>query len=462
MNALSTRTIRCLGSLFTSRASNTRFLSTLTPEEAGRRAEKIALQSTVGKNETSLDTLLAHAGLSKTGTGNASMSPPIHMATTYARPADGPYKEGDSIYIRADNPTRLLLETEIAQLECHGRDLPISADSATCCAFSSGMMAASSIILCHSAPMKVLLPKDLYHGVPTMLHEVFSRFQVSVEPVDMTTNALDLEKKLAQVAEGSDIIVWMETPSNPLCQIVDVATICQVVEMYRNETSRKVTTVVDSTLAPPPLTQPLHLGADLVMHSATKYLGGHSDVLLGVVSCSPWTERGRELGPLLQQVQVCVGGVASSFDSWLTLRGLRTLGTRVERQCRSAMQLASYMQDHPLVHAVHYPGLETHPQHAIAKRQMKGGYGGVFSVELENESLAMAFAGALRTIQRATSLGGTETLIEHRKSIEPADRITSPAGLLRLSVGLESPADLISDIEHALSIVQQIRDDDLS
>jgi cystathionine gamma-synthase len=456
MSALSTRSIRCLGSLFTSKASKARFLSTLTPEEAGHLAEKLALQSTVGKNETSLDTLLAHAGLSKTE--NASMSPPIHMATTYTRPADGPYKEGDSIYSRADNPTRLLLEREIAQLECHGRDLP-GADPATCCAFSSGMMAASSIILAHNAPVKVLLPKDLYHGVPTVLHEVFSRFQVTVEPVDMVTKTSDLENKLAEVPEGSDIIVWMETPSNPLCQIVDIATICQVVETFRNQTNRKVTTIVDSTLAPPTLTQPLHLGADLVLHSATKYMGGHSDVLLGVVSCSPWTERGRELGPLLRQVQVCVGGVASSFDSWLTLRGLRTLGTRVERQCRSAMELASYMQAHPLITAVHYPGLETHPQHAIAKRQMKGGYGGVFSVELESESLAMAFAGALRTIQRATSLGGTETLIEHRASIEPPDRTTSPAGLLRLSVGLESPADLISDVEHALFIVQKIRDD---
>jgi cystathionine gamma-synthase len=459
MNALSSRTIRRLGSLLTSKASNVRFLSALTPEEAGRRAEKLALQSTVGKNETSLDTLLAHAGLSKTE--NASMSPPIHMATTYTRPADGQYKEGDSTYIRLDNPTRLLLEREIAQLECHGRDLP-SADPATCCAFSSGMMAASSIILAHNSPVKVLLPKDLYHGVPTVLHEVFSRFHVSVEPVDIVTSTSDLEKKLAEVAEGSDIIVWMETPSNPLCHIVDIAAICQVVETYRSETSRKVTTVVDSTLAPPTLAQPLQLGADLVMHSATKYMGGHSDVLIGVVSCSPWTERGRELGPLLRQVQGCVGGVASSFDSWLTLRGLRTLETRVERQCRSAMELASYMQDHPLIRAVHYPGLETHPQHAIAKRQMKGGYGGVFSVELENECLAMAFAGALRTIQRATSLGGTETLIEHRASIEPPDRKTSPAGLLRLSVGLESPADLISDVEHALSIVQTIRDDDLS
>jgi cystathionine gamma-synthase len=136
---------------------------------------------------------------------------------------------------------------------------------------------------------------------------------------------------------------------------------------------------------------------------------------------------------------------------------------RVERQCRSAMQLASYLQDHPLVQAVHYPGLETHPQHAIAKLQMKGGYGGVLSVELESESAAMAFAGALRTIQRATSLGGTETLIEHRASIEPPNRTTSPAGLLRLSVGLEDPVDLISDVEQSLAIVQQlIRDGDLS
>jgi cystathionine gamma-synthase len=324
------------------------------------------------------------------------------------------------------------------------------------------MMAASSVILAHSAPVKVLLPKDLYHGITTALHDVFCRFNVSVEHVDMT-QASEVEKKLNEDTSGDNIIVWMETPSNPLCQVIDIATVCQVVEAYRNETKSKVTTIVDSTLAPPTLTQPLRLGADLVLHSGTKYLGGHSDVLLGVVSCSPWTERGRELAPLLRQVQICVGGVASTFDSWLTLRGLRTLAMRVERQCRSAMQLASYLQDHPLVQAVHYPGLETHPQHAIAKLQMKGGYGGVLSVELESESAAMAFAGALRTIQRATSLGGTETLIEHRASIEPPNRTTSPAGLLRLSVGLEDPVDLISDVEQSLAIVQQlIRDGDLS
>jgi cystathionine gamma-synthase len=192
------------------------------------------------------------------------------------------------------------------------------------------------------------------------------------------------------------------------------------------------------------------------MHAATKYLGGHSDVLLGIATTSPVTERGKELAPILKSVQTDGGGVASPWDSWLTLRGLRTLQVRVERQCQTAQILAEFLDQHDLVSAVHYPGLPAHPQHGVAKRQMNGGFGGVFSVELETEVMATAFAGALKTIQRATSLGGTETLIEHRASIEPPGRVTSPEGLLRVSVGLEDPDDLIQDMEPALSIVRKI------
>ena len=191
------------------------------------------------------------------------------------------------------------------------------------------------------------------------------------------------------------------------------------------------------------------------MHSGTKYLAGHSDALLGIATASPFTKRGKELAPVLRSVQISAGGVASPWDSWLTLRGLRTLDVRVERQCQSAQRVAEYLQSQDLVTAVYYPGLVSHPHHEIAKRQMNG-FGGVFSVEFENEVLATAFAGALRTIQRATSLGGTETLIEHRASIEPVGRVTSPWGLLRVSVGLEDPADLIHDMERALEVTQQI------
>jgi cystathionine gamma-synthase len=192
------------------------------------------------------------------------------------------------------------------------------------------------------------------------------------------------------------------------------------------------------------------------MHSATKYLGGHSDALLGIATTSPVTERGKELAPILKSVQRDGGGVASPWDSWLILRGLRTLQVRVERQCQTAQTLAEFLDKHDLVSAVHYPGLATHPQHGVAKQQMNGGFGGVLSFELETQVMATAFAGALKTIQRATSLGGTETLIEHRASIEPPGRVTSPAGLLRVSVGLEDPEDLIHDMERALSIVRTI------
>ncbi len=202
------------------------------------------------------------------------------------------------------------------------------------------------------------------------------------------------------------------------------------------------------------------LGADISFHSGTKYLAGHSDALLGAVTVSPVTTRGRELAPLLHTVQELGGGVASPWDSWLTLRGLRTLQVRVERQCETAMKLAEYFNsDDPktsMIKVVHYPGLTSHPHHNIAKQQMDGGFGGILSIELEDDVAATAFAAALQTIQRATSLGGTETLIEHRSSIEPPTRKTSPKGLLRISVGLEDINDLLHDCDTALAAAAEV------
>jgi cystathionine gamma-synthase len=196
-------------------------------------------------------------------------------------------------------------------------------------------------------------------------------------------------------------------------------------------------------------------------------LAGHSDALIGTVTVSPTSHRGRTLTPLIKSVQISSGGVASPWDSWLTLRGMRTLHLRVERQCRSALKLAEYLEEKRIkttishttiagVRAVHYPGLPSHPQHYVATKQMNDGYGGVLSFELEDEIAATAFAGAARIAQRATSLGGTETLIEHRASIEPPDKITSPPGLLRVSVGLEDVNDLIRDFDTAFAIVKQV------
>lgn len=193
-----------------------------------------------------------------------------------------------------------------------------------------------------------------------------------------------------------------------------------------------------------------------MFHSGTKFLGGHSDVLLGVVTASPWTQRGLELGPMLREVQVKAGAVASSFDSWLTLRGLRTLHVRVERASQNALALAQFLDSQDTVKVTHYPGLATHPQHEIAKKQMKKYFGGVLSFEMETAAGAMAVAGALRTAQRATSLGGTETLVEHRASIEPPGRVVSPPGLLRVSAGLEDIDDLMDDFRTALEIARDL------
>ena len=417
----------------------------LSASDAGRRAQELARQR--HKKPVDMNTLLAHSGIVSDG-HNDPLAPPMHMSTTFTRPADGIFSESDAIYSRMHNHTRLLLEREVGRLECYGREH----DEVICCAFASGMMAASGIILAHDArsSLRVLLPRDCYHGVSSVCYDVFTRFGVVVERVDMRDTAA-LEATLKQ--SDTDTIVWIETPSNPMCDVLDIQSTCDLV---RKDSSAPVTIVVDSTLAPPTIQQPLLLGADLVLHSATKYMGGHSDALAGIVTASPWTERGKTIGPVLRRTQVAVGGVASTLDSWLVLRGLRSLNVRVRQQCATALHLAKHLENHPLVKELHYPGLETAVKsHSTAKKQMRH-FGGVLSVEFRSEAEAMAFAGALQVIHRATSLGGTETLIEHRASIEPEGHVSSPPGLLRISVGLEEVADLVEDVDHALEIVPMV------
>lgn len=427
--------------------------SSLPPGAAGQAAFDLSQNTLDTSQKPSLATLLAHAGVDSPQP-NAPMSPPLNLATTYTRPPDGAYDDGDFHYARMDNPTRLLLEQTVGNLECHGDEREYN-DIVTSCAFASGMAGVSSLVMSHKAPVTVLLPTDLYHGVPTVLADVMDRFNVKYQKVDFSDESL-LEKALSNASESNNnVIVWIETPSNPKCQVIDIEAICNLVDTFRSSSQSYITTVVDSTAAPPCITQPLRLGADAVLHSGTKYLGGHSDVLLGIVTLSPWTQQGQELGPLLRGVQIDMGAVASPFDSWLTLRGLRTLQVRVQRQCKTALQLATFLHNHDFVASVHYPGLPSHPRHDVAKRQMKL-FGGILSFELEDETKAMAVAGALRLAQRATSLGGTETLVEHRSSIEPPGRVTSPPGLLRVSVGLEDANDLIHDFDRALSIAKSV------
>mmetsp|Transcript_37528 Transcript_37528/g.91029 ORF Transcript_37528/g.91029 Transcript_37528/m.91029 type:complete len:473 (+) Transcript_37528:21-1439(+) len=449
----------------THKKHHVRLLSQLTSEEAGRRANQLAQQESSSSPTTHnhLNTLLAHAGM-ESSMQNAPMSPPLHLATTHTRPADGVYLAEDSKYGRMDNATRLLLEKTVYQLESLGLssnlDSDADAEDSTTLppsfAFSSGMMAVTALILAHTGPITVILPDDVYHGVPTVLNNVFvPRHNVTIAKVDM----MDTDNVIAVVEETpqeNDVIVWMETPSNPLCKVLDIAAICQQLEPIKQSRSN-ITTVVDGTMVSPIITRPLELGADVSMHSGTKYLAGHSDALLGVLTTSPQTQRGQELAPILRSVLVDTGGVASAMDSWLTLRGLRTLHVRVERQSQTAMAVAQFLDQHESVSAVHYPGLSSHPNHSVAKKQMMNGmFGGVLSLEMNDQVEATALAAALQTIQRATSLGGTETLIEHRASIEPPGRVTSPQGLLRMSCGLEEQADIIRDLDRAIAIAKQV------
>jgi len=439
--------------------------STPSPAEAGKLAYSHRLKRDVKNcNTIGMDTILSHAGLhspssNTIGSLNEPLSPPIHLESTYTRPPSGDYfKEEDGgrgwIYSRIGNPTRKLLEETITHLELAGSGERKEDHSlAVTCAFSSGMAAVSSIVLALPQNLHIILPDDIYHGVPTQLKAMFVQRGVTYSATNMT-NIQDIEKEIKS-SKVNNVLVWMETPSNPGCKVVDIDAVCKLVSICRNDNTN-ITTAVDSTWAPPNLTQPLLLGADVVMHSGTKYFGGHSDVLLGCTTTSPFTLVGKELGDSIRTIQTTLGSTASPFDCWLTLRGLRTLHLRVERQCQTAMKIATFLSSHKFVEKVHYPGLVSHPQHEIASRQMNGGYGGMLSFEMKDEATAMAVAGAVSTIKRATSLGGTETLIEHRASIEPLDGRVSPDGLLRVSVGLENANDLTRDLEIAIDIANEI------
>lgn len=380
----------------------------------------------------SIDTILAHAGLSSSladasVSENRPLCPPLELATTYERPPDGDY-EGGHVYSRMGNPTRNLLEKVMVEIETtpHITNYHRSVSGASC-AFSSGMAAISSILLAHPH-CHVLLPDDCYHGVPSQLISVLRMHGISFETVDMSDEEA-VRSKLEQAAqyqlrrrahaakvstretndgnlmEDFGLVLWLETPSNPLTKISDISSLCNVAKEVSSLKNLPVTVSVDSTWSPPNVTQPLLLGADIVVHSGTKYLGGHSDVLLGVVTSSLMPSSGRKLGEVMKQIQVNVGAVASPFDCWLTLRGLRSLSVRIDRAMKNASDLATFLSEHPLVSKTHYPGLGSHPGHEVASKQMIGGYGAMLSFEVEDERNAMAVAGAVDTIRRATSLG---------------------------------------------------------
>jgi len=370
-----------------------------------------------------LETLAVHAGR-EPDPATGALREPIHLATTFERGPDGNYPHGYS-YSRSGNPNRSALEQAVAALE-GGHDAV---------AFASGSAATLAVFTLAASGGRVVCSSDCYHGTAKQLREILPRWGGSVEFVDTT----DLDATRRALQPGATLL-WVETPSNPLLRVSDLAALAELAH------ARGAVLGCDNTFASPVLQQPLALGADLVMHSTTKYLGGHSDVLGGILVA-------REAGSLLERLrdfQGTGGGVPSPFDCWLLLRSLPTLPLRVRQQAANALAVARFLATDQRVGRVHYPGLESHPGHALAGRQMLGGYGAVVSFQVPGEApQALAVAARTKLFTRATSLGGVESLIEHRASVEgPLSR--TPPNLLRMSIGLEHEADLIADLDQAL------------
>jgi cystathionine gamma-synthase len=351
--------------------------------------------------------------------------PPVHVATTFIRDPDNQYRSGFG-YGRPDNATVRQAEAVLAALE--------GADDAML--FGAGMAAAVAVVLAHDPPAHIVAPVVMYWALRHWLVNEAPRYGYDVTLADMA----DLDAVRAAVRPGATKLVWIETPANPLWTITDVAAVADVAH------AAGATLAIDSTVATPILTRPLGLGADIVMHSATKYLNGHSDVIAGALA----TARSDDRWARIKTIRTGHGAILGPFEAWLLLRGLRTLDVRVRAQAQAAMQLAGRLAQHGDVEEVLYPGLAHHPGHAVAARQMAGGFGGMLSIRVKGgERAAIAAAARVNVWKRATSLGGVESLIEHRASVE-GPTSPCPPDLLRLSVGLEDMDDLYADLDRAL------------
>lgn len=370
-----------------------------------------------------VDSTLAKAGCDPER-DQSDVVPPIHLSTTFERHADGSYP-GGHVYSRTSNPTRARLEQVLADIEGATASLT----------FSSGMAATNALLSTLPVGSHVALADDIYFGVRSLAQDLEARGLVHITEFD----ASNPESVRAAMNEDTRI-VWIETPSNPLLKIADIRLAAGLAH------SVGALLVVDGTWTTPLLQTPLTLGADVVLHSVTKYLAGHSDVLGGVLS---FRENGM-LSDAVHRVQQSSGAVLDPFSSWLTLRGLRTLGVRLRAQVASAERIAHFLQAHPSVAAVHYPGLPDHPGHEVARAQMSG-FGAMLSFRTGlsgPETLERVGRSALFT--RATSLGGTESLIEHRRSVE-GEASRTPEDLVRLSIGLEHTEDLMNDLAAILT-----------
>ncbi|MEO8430270.1 MAG: PLP-dependent transferase [Acidobacteriota bacterium] len=368
------------------------------------------------------ETIAVHAG-GEPDPDTGAIAPPIHLSTTFEHGPAGQTPHG-YMYIRESNPTQTRLEDALAAIE--GGEAAL--------VFASGLAAGAAYLQAFPEGTHVVLHQDIYYDFRTIAKEYFPRWGMEATIVDMT----DLDKVRGAIRPETRLI-WTETPTNPLIGLVDIPAVAAIA---RDAGARLI---VDGTFASPVLQRPLDLGADAVVHSTTKYLGGHSDVQGGALVF----RRRDDLVARVLHTRHVLGAVASPFNSWLVLRGLRSLACRVERHSSNALAVARALEAHPGVEAVHYPGLSSHPGHEIARRQMKA-FGGMLSLRIAGgRERAIEVASRVNLFLNATSLGGTESTIEHRASSEgPAS--TVPQNLLRVSVGLEHPDDLIEDLVQAL------------
>lgn len=371
------------------------------------------------------ETNAVHAGHLEDLNAGSVMNP-IYLSTTFERDEKGKVAPKGFTYSRIANPNRTGLEAKLTVLEA----------GAEAMAFSSGM--AATMAVCHALlgpNTHVIISDDCYHGVAHLIKRMYARWGITYSEVDMTYPA-NVEKAITPNTK----LILIETPSNPLLKIADIEAICSIASV------KKIAVACDNTWATPCIIQPIILGADYVIHSSTKYFGGHSDVIGGCVI----VKEKNEVSQSIREYQTIGGVVPSPFDCWLLDRSIATLPLRMTAQAKSANVIANYLNAHPKIERVYYPGLSTHVNHEVAKKQMKEIYGGMLSVLVKGgRKEAMDFANQLSVFKHATSLGGVESLIEHRLTSE-GDNPKSPDNLLRLSIGIEHIDDLLNDIKKAL------------
>ena len=363
-----------------------------------------------------------------------AVMPPVFMTSTYAHSSPGEAQEYE--YSRGGNPTRTALENSFAAIEngTHGF------------AFSSGMAAIDCVLRTLNPGDEIIAGDDLYGGTYRMFTKLFQKYGLEFIFVDV--NAVDnISKEITEKTK----LVWLETPTNPLMKIADIEAICTLVKDINSD----ILIAVDNTFATPYLQQPLTLGADIVMHSATKYLGGHSDLIMGALMV-----KDAKLAEELHFIQFAAGAISSPMDSFLALRGIKTLHIRMQRHCENGRAVANFLKKHPKVGAVYYPGLEDHPSYAIAKKQMKD-FGGMVSFSLKDESKEATFKFLKNTqvFTLAESLGGVESLVNHPVTMSHASipekerlKIGITEAIIRLSVGIEDEEDLLADLDFALNL----------